>query len=294
MATPLPLCYLNGTYLPLAEARVSPLDRAFLFADAVYEVMPVYGRRPFRFAAHCERLARSLGELGMDDPLTREQWHEIIATLIERNAPHNDADDLYVYWQVSRGTEFGRNHAPLPDIDRTVFAFCSPLSLPDQATLERGVSCVTAQDNRWGRCDIKSTALLANILLRERATATGAAEAILLREGALTEGSASAVHVVVDGELVTPALSPQILPGLTRGAVEKMALRAAVPWRCGPITEAQLRSASEVMLSAATREVIAVTSLDGKPIGSGAPGPVWRVLHAELQKYKRELSGRPW
>ncbi|HTC51656.1 MAG TPA: D-amino acid aminotransferase [Steroidobacteraceae bacterium] len=294
MATPLPICYLNGAYLPLAEARVSPLDRAFLFADAVYEVMPVYGRRPFRFAAHCERLARSLKALGMADPYTREQWHELIATLIERNAPHNTAADLYVYWQVTRGMQFGRNHAPLPDIERTVFAFCAPLILPDQAALERGVSCVTAQDNRWGRCDIKSTALLANILLRERATEAGASEAILLREGLLTEGSASAVHVVVNGELLTPALSPQVLPGLTRGAVEKMAARAQIPCRDAALTQAQLRAASEVMLSAATREVIAVTAIDGIPVGTGQPGPVWRAVHTQLQKYKGELAGRPW
>jgi D-alanine transaminase len=294
VATPLPVCYLNGAYLPLAEARVSPLDRAFLFADAVYEVMPVYGRRPFRFAAHCERLARSLAALGMADPLSREQWHELIATLIEHNAAHNSAEHLYVYWQVTRGTQYGRNHAPLPDIERTVFAFCAPLLLPDRDALERGVSCVTAQDNRWGRCDIKATALLANILLRDRATTAGASEAILLREGVLTEGSASAVHVVWDNQLVTPALSPQVLPGLTRGAVEKMALRAGIPTRSATVTQAQLRSASEVMLSAATREVIAVTAIDGAPVGRGTPGPVWRALHAELQKYKQELAGRPW
>ena len=294
MATPLPLCYLNGEYLPLAQARVSPLDRGFLFADAVYEVMPVYGRRPFRFAAHCERLSRSLQELGMHDPRSREQWHEIIATLIERNAGDNSAPDMYVYWQVTRGAEYGRNHAPLPQLERTVFAFCSPLTLPDQATLERGVSCVTAPDNRWGRCDIKSTALLANILLREHATQAGATEAILLRAGELTEGSASAVHVVLQGELLTPALSAQVLPSLTRGAVEKMAQRAGIPVRATRITEAQLRSASEVMLSAATREVIAVTQIDGAAVGSGQPGPVWRALHEQLQRYKQELAGRPW
>jgi D-alanine transaminase len=290
MAMPLPVCYLNGDYLPLAQARVSPLDRAFLFADAVYEVMPVYGRRPFRFAAHCERLARSLRELGMEDPHSREQWHAMIATLIERNA----TDDIYVYWQVTRGAEFGRNHAPLPKLERTVFAFCAPLTLPDQAQLARGVSCVTALDNRWGRCDIKSTALLANILLREQAAQAGASETILLRDGQLTEGSASAVHVVLDGELVTPALSPQVLPGLTRGAVEKMAQRAGLTVRSAPICEAQLRSASEVMLSAATREVIAVTQLDGAAVGTGAPGPVWRAIHAGLQEYKQELAQRPW
>jgi D-alanine transaminase len=290
MATPLPLCYLNGEYLPLAQARVSPLDRAFLFADAVYEVMPVYGRRPFRFVAHCERLAASLRELGMDDPHSREQWHEIIATLIDRNA----TDDTYVYWQVTRGTEYGRNHAPLPVLQRTVFAFCSPLTLPDAATLERGVSAVTAVDNRWGRCDIKATALLANILLREQATRAGASEAILLRDGELTEGSASAVHVVLDGQLVTPALSAQVLPSLTRGAVEKMAQRAGVTVRCAKITAAELVSASEIMLSAATREVIAVTKLNGMPVGTGQPGPVWRALHTQLQLYKEELAGRPW
>ena len=126
MATPLPVCYLNGAYLPLAEARVSPLDRAFLFADAVYEVMPVYGRRPFRFVAHCERLAASLAALGMEDPYTRVQWHDLIANLIERNAPHNSAENLYVYWQVTRGAEFGRNHAPLPHIERTVRVLLAP------------------------------------------------------------------------------------------------------------------------------------------------------------------------
>jgi D-alanine transaminase len=290
MATPLPVCYLNGEYLPLAQARVSPLDRGFLFADAVYEVMPVYGRRPFRFAAHCERLARSLHELGMEDPHSREQWRAIMASLIERNA----TDDIHIYWQVTRGAEFGRNHAPLPKLDRTVFAFCSPLTLPDEAQLARGVSCVTALDNRWGRCDIKSTALLANILLREQAAQAGASETILLRDGQLTEGSASAVHVVLDGELVTPALSPQVLPGLTRGAVEKMAQRAGISVRSAAVSEAQLRSASEVMLSAATREVIAVTRLDGAPVGNGAPGPVWRAIHAGLQQYKQELAPRPW
>jgi D-alanine transaminase len=290
MATPLPLCYLNGEYLPLAQARVSPLDRAFLFGDAVYEVMPVYGRRPFRFAAHCERLSHSLRELGMDDPHSREEWHGIIATLIDRNA----TDDTYVYWQVTRGAEFGRNHAPLPKLPRTVFAFCSPLTLPEPAALAGGVSCVTAVDNRWGRCDIKSTALLANILLREQAAQAGASETILLRDGLLTEGSASAVHVVRDGELITPALSHQVLLGLTRGAVEKMAQRAGITVRAAPVSAAELRAAAEIMLSAATREVIAVTRLDGVAVGTGQPGPVWRAIHTQLQQYKQELAARPW
>jgi len=290
MAGPLPTCYLNGQYLPLSEARVSPLDRAFLFADAVYEVMPVYGRRPFRFHAHCDRLGRSLEGLGMRDPLTRPQWHEVFATLIERNA----TDDTYLYWQVTRGTEYGRNHTPLPDIARTVFAFSAPLPRPTPAQLELGAAAITAADTRWARCDLKTTALLANVLLRQLATDADATETILLRDGVLTEGSSSAVHVVVDGELRSPPQTHAILPGTTRGAVEKMAARAGIPWRATTVTEAELRGASEIILSAAVRETTAVTTLDGRPVGDGRPGPVWHAIHHQLAAYKQELSEKPW
>ena len=290
MATPLPTCYLNGQYLPLSEARVSPLDRAFLFADAVYEAMPVYGRRPFRFNAHCDRLARSLEGLGMRDPLTRPQWREVFSTLIERNA----TDDTYIYWQVSRGAEYGRNHAPLPELPRTVFAFCTPLPRTSPEQLERGAAAITAADTRWARCDLKTTALLANVLLRQLACDADATETILLRDGQLTEGSSSAVHVVVDGELRSPPLTSAVLPGTTRGAVEKMAGRAGIAWRAAPVSEAELRGASEIILSAAVRETTAVTTLDGRPVGDGRPGPAWRAIHRELQAYKRELSEQPW
>ncbi len=219
MAEPLTLCYLNGAYLPLAEARISPLDRGFLYADAVYEVMPVYGGRPFRFAAHTERLARSLAGIGMEDPHSRAEWRAILATLIERNG----GGDQYVYWQVTRGAQLGRTHAPLPHIPRTVFAFCAPLPPTSADTLEKGVSCVTAADTRWARCDIKSIALLANVLLRQLSVEAAAAETILLRDGELTEASASAVHVVLGGEVLMPPYSRRILAGTTRGALEEMA-----------------------------------------------------------------------
>ena len=290
MAEPLPLCYLNGDYLPLGEARISPLDRGFLYADAVYEVMPVYRGRPFRFMAHSERLSRSLAGISMEDPHTREEWRAILGTLIERNG----GGDQYVYWQVSRGAELGRTHAPLPHIPRTVFAFCAPWPEPPADLAERGVACVTAADTRWARCDIKSTALLANVLLRQRSVDAAAAETILLRDGELTEASASAVHVVLGGEVLMPPNSPRILPGTTRGAVEEMAARAAITCRVQPVSEAQLRSADEVWISAATREVQPVTVLDGHPIASGRPGPLWRRVHEELQRYKQELAGTPW
>ena len=290
MAEPLPLCYLNGDYLPLVEARISPLDRGFLYADAVYEVMPVYGGRPFRFAAHAERLSRSLAGISMEDPHTLDGWRAILGTLIERNG----GGDQYIYWQVSRGAQPGRTHAPLPQIPRTVFAFCAPWPEPPRELAERGVACVTASDTRWARCDIKSTALLANVLLRQLSVDAAAAETILLREGELTEASASAVHVVLGGEVLMPPNSRRILPGTTRGAVEEMAARAAIPCRVQAISEAQLRSADEVWISAATREVQPVTALDGRPIGSGRPGPLWRRVYEELQHYKQELAGTPW
>lgn len=290
MAEPLPLCYLNGTYLPLAEARISPLDRGFLYADAVYEVMPVYRGRPFRFAAHTERLSRSLAGISMQDPHTREQWRAILGTLIERNG----GGDQYVYWQVTRGAQLGRTHAPLPDIPRTVFAFCAPWPPPPPDLQEKGIRCVTATDTRWARCDLKSTALLANVLLRQLSVDADSAETILLREGELTEASAAAVHVVLGGEVLMPPNSRRILPGTTRSAVEELAARVAIRCRVQPVSEAQLRAADEVWISAATREVQPVTALDGHPIGSGRPGPLWRRVYEELQRYKQELAGTPW
>jgi D-alanine transaminase len=290
MAEPLPICYLNGAFLPLREARISPLDRGFLYADGVYEVMPVYGGRPFRFGAHLERLGRSLAGLSMDDPHTRDEWRAILGGLIARNG----GGEQYLYWQVTRGAEFGRNHAPLPRIERTVFAFGAPLAPNPPAVLERGVSCITATDTRWARCDIKSTALLANVLLRQLAVEADAQETILLRDGELTEASASSVHVVLGGEVLVPPNSRRILPGTTRSAIEELAARAGLTCRLVPVSEAQLRAADEVWLSAATRELQPVTVLDGHVVGTGRPGPVWRRVYEALQHYKQELAGTPW
>jgi D-alanine transaminase len=288
---PLPVCYLNGDYLPLRDARISPLDRGFLYADGAYEVTPVYGNRPFRFAAHHDRLTRSLRELRMDDPLARDAWRDLYRELIERNG---NPGDLYVYVQVTRGAEYGRNHAPLPDVPRTVFAFAAPWPTGRAGWLENGLPAVTAQDTRWARCDIKSVSLLSNVLLRQLACDEGASEAILLRDGQLTDASASSVHVVIDGELRTPPNSWKLLPGTTRGVIEEIAERASVPWRSVAVSEAELRGASEILLGAATREVQPVTSLDGKPVGTGKPGPVWRKLFDAFQSYKQTLAGTPW
>jgi D-alanine transaminase len=290
MATPYPLCYLNGQYVAIEEARISPFDRGFLYSDGAYEMMPVYAGRPFRFKAHLERMTRSLGEILMEDPHTAEEWREIITKLI---TPQGDADQ-YVYWQVTRGAVLDRTHAPLPKLPRTVFAFVSPFPKASAEAVANGVACVTAHDTRWARRDIKSVSLLANVLLRQLSVDANASETILLSNGLLTEGSASAVHVVIDGEIRTPPNSWLILPGTTRGAVQKMAERLGIPSRSVNVTESELRSADEIWLSAAVREMSAVTLLDGRRVGDGKVGPIYQRIRAELERYKAELAGTPW
>ena len=289
MADPLPIAYLDGEFLPLREARVSPLDRAFLYGDAVYEVMPVYAGRVFRFTEHFDRLDRSLREIRMQPVYERKRWADVCQELVERNG----GGDMYIYVQVSRGAEFGRNHAPLPEIERTVFCFAAPPVVPPPEKLERGVKAVTAPDNRWARCDVKSTALLANVLLKQLAVDAGAHETIMLRDGQLKEGSSTTVHVVIGGEIRTPPRSQQILPGTTRDVVGQLAARAGIAFLACEISEAELRSADEVFIGAATFGTLAVTTLDGRPVGSGAPGPVWKRIRALFEDYKRELAGKP-
>jgi D-alanine transaminase len=284
MAEPLPMCYLNGSVMPLRDARVSPLDRSFLFGDGVYEVIAMHAGYASRMSANIARLRRSLTELRIRNPHTDAEWAQIVQEL----ASANGGGDLYVYLQVSRGMEFGRNHAPLPDVEPTIFGFCSPLPAVAADVLENGVSAITAQDTRWARCDIKSVALLANVLLRQQAIEAGAAETILLREGWLTDASASAVHVVIAGEILTPPRTHQLLPGTTRGLIEQLAEREKIPCRSAPVSEAALRSAEEIWLSAATRGVMPVTQLDGKKVGDGRPGPVWRRMYAlVVESWKR-------
>jgi D-alanine transaminase len=291
MGEPLPICFLNGEFLPLRDARISPLDRGFLYSDGAYEVTPVYAGRPFRFEQHHDRLTRSLAEIRMEDPLTRAAWRDLYRGLIERNG--GTRSDLYIYVQVSRGAEFGRNHAPLPDVPRTVFAFASPW--PARANWqEKGLPAITAADTRWARCDIKSVSLLANVLLRQLAVDQQATETILLRDGFLTDASSSSVHVVIGGEVRTPPNSWKLLPGTTRGVMEEIAGRAGVTRRSTAVTEAELRGAEEIIIGAATREVQPITSLDGKPVGTGKPGPVWRTLYDAYQVYKREVADQPW
>jgi D-alanine transaminase len=288
-AVPLPICYLNGDYLPLAEARVSPLDRAFLFGDAVYEVVPVYASRPFRLREHLDRLNRSLAGIRMPPPLPHGGWGQLCGELISRNS----AGDAYLYLQVTRGAEFGRNHAWPEGLKPTLFGYATALERVPPSLLDTGVSAVTAADTRWARRDIKSTALLANILLKKLSADAGAFETIMLENGTLTEGSSTTVHVVKDGVIHTPPNGHHILPGTTRDVVTELAARAGLGVEGNRITEAQLRAADEIWLAFATRGVLPVTTLDGVPVGTGKPGPLFKKMSSAFAGYIRELAGTP-
>jgi D-alanine transaminase len=288
MAEPLPQCYLNGDYVALRDARISPLDRGFLFGDSVYEVLPVFAGRMFLFREHFDRLARSLREIRMKNPHSHEQWLGILEPLIARNG----GGDMYVYVQVTRGMEFGRNHAFPSVVKPSVFAMASPLPVFTEQQRNEGLSAITVQDFRWGRCDIKSTALLANVLMKQQAADAGANEAIILRDDEVLEGSSTSVFVVSGGVLATPPNSHRLLPGTTRDAALSLAT-GVMPVEIRKISVQELRAADEVWISAATRDVLPVTRIDGVPVGTGRPGPVWLGMNHSFKGLRQRLAGTP-
>lgn len=276
------ICYLNGEFVPLLDARIPVLDRGFIYGDGVYEVIPVYGRRPFRVDGHLARLKRSLAAIRIDDPMADAAWEALIAELIARNEPA----DQSIYIQVTRGVA-KRDHSFPKGIVPTVFLMSNPLSTPSAEQVERGVAAVTTTDNRWYRCDIKSTALLANVLLRQFATDQGAAEAVLMRDGFLTEGSAANIFAVKNGVILTPAKSHLLLPGITYDVIIELARGAGLALEQRDVSEVEVRAADELWLTSASREVLAITTLDGRPVGKGDPGPIFRRMYALFQDLKR-------
>jgi D-alanine transaminase len=289
MSGPLPFCYLNGGYVPLQQASVSPFDRAFLFGDAVYEVVPVYAGRPFRLRQHLDRLNRSLDGIRMPPPMAHGDWAHICQELISRN----EADDAHLYMQVSRGAEFGRNHAWPEGLKPTVFAYCTALDPLPAAFTDNGVTAITAPEIRWARRDIKATSLLGNILLKKLAADAGAFETIMLENGELTEGSSTTVHVVKDAVIHTPPNGRRILPGTTRDVVLELADLLSIRNVSASVTEAQLRSADEVWLAFSTRGLLPITKIDGAAVGSGKPGPLFKRMYVAFNNYIRDLQDTP-
>ncbi len=279
------ICYLDGQYLPLEQARVSPMDRGFLFGDGGYEVIPVYSRRPFRLEEHIARLGHTLAAIGLPDPHSAAEWAAIVREIVARN----DWQDQSVYLQVTRGADDKRNHAFPAVVRPTVFLMSDALVTPPAAQLESGVAAVSAADFRWLRCDLKTIALLANCLLRQQAVAQGCAETILFRDGFLTEGAASNIFIVRDGVMLTPPKSHLMLPGITYDVVLELAQRHGLAHEVREILEDEVRSADEIWMTSSTKEVLAITALDGRPVGSGRPGPVGRQMHAWYQDFKNTV-----
>lgn len=273
--------YLNGQFLPLEEAKVSVLDRGFIYGDGVYELVPVYGRRPYRLRQHLARLQRSLDGIRLANPHTDAEWEAIIAGLIGRMT----FADQGVYLQVTRGAA-KRDHAFPAGVAPTVFMMSNPLALPSREQIERGVAVVTAADERWLHCDLKTISLLGNVLARQLAVDAGATETVLFRNGHLTEASASNVLLVRDGVIVAPPKDNQILPGITYDVAFELAREGGLPIELRPVPKDEALAADEMWLSSSTKEVLAVTSLDGRPFGGGKPGPVFRKVHALFQASK--------
>ena len=300
MTTALPdtLCYLNGRYLRLAEAQVSVLDRGFIFGDGIYEVVPVYGRKLFRFDEHMARLARSLAKVRIANPHDSAQWLGLMRPLVAALAEQQGADDQLVYLQVTRGVAL-RDHAMPPDIEPTVFMMVNPMKPASAEQRHHGVACTTARDFRWERGDIKSISLLGNVLARQMSADHGAVETIMFREGVhggpwLTEASASNVWVVHEGALLGPPKSEHVLEGIRYDLLRELCEEVGIAYNLRPLSEADVRAADEVLLSSATKEVLPVTRIDGDAVGHGAlrgkPGPVYARLYEAYQRAKTTQS----
>jgi D-alanine transaminase len=276
------IVYLNGQFLAVTQAKVSVLDRGFVYGDGVYEVVPLYARRPFRIAEHLARLDHSLAGIRLANPHTRDEWQRLIGELAQRQP----FDDQSVYLQVTRGVA-KRDHAFPAGVSPTVFMMSNPLVLPSSTQVEQGVAVVTADDNRWRRCDLKTTSLLGNVLMRQLAADAGAVETVMFRDGFLTEASASNVLTVHQGTVVAPPKDNQILPGITYDAVLGFCARAGVPFEIRPVPRDEALAADELWLSSSTKEVLAVTTVDGRPFAGGVPGPVFRRVYEAFQAGKR-------
>lgn len=281
--------YLNGEFLPRAEAKVSVFDRGFLLGDGVYELIPVYSGKPFRLDAHLHRLQFSLDGIRLANPLGIETWRERILQLIALQ----DFADQSVYIQVTRGTPVEgqplRDHAFPRNAPPTVFMFAQPLVTATAEQKAAGVCAVSAVDNRWLRCNVKAISLLANLLLRQQAVDVACAETVMLRDGFLTEGAASNIFVVKDGVLKAPPPSSLMLTGITYDVVLELAARHGIPHETGPVTEAEVRHADELWMTSSTREIMAIVKLDGVPVGTGVPGPVARRMDALYQTFKQQV-----
>ena len=283
-------CYLNGEFTQLQNAKISVMDRGFIFGDGIYEVVPVYGGQPFRFAQHMARLERSLAELRITNPMSRAEWAAIASKLIADYAQSTGANgqngDQMIYIQVSRGVAM-RDHVMPENITPTVFVMSNKMSVPSEAVRQQGVACVTADDFRWEKAHIKSTSLLGAVFSRQISFDAGATETVMFRDGYLSEAAASNVWVVKNGKLLGTPKDNLVLEGIRYGLIEKLCQQQGIGFELRRISRAEVLQADELLLSSASKEVLAITTLDGQPVGNGRPGPVGERLYTGYQLAKQ-------
>ena len=306
---PSTICYLNGDYTPLKDAKISVLDRGFIFGDGVYEVLPAYSGQLFRFEQHMARLDRSLTELRIPNPMTRDEWLQIAMKLIAAHADEMQASTLndtqnklenafppafeqIIYIQVSRGVA-PRDHVMPPGLKPTVFVMINPMKMPSAQARAEGVACVTADDFRWEKAHIKSTSLLGAVFSRQISADEGALETVMFRGDYLSEAASSNVWVVKGGKLLGPPKDQLVLEGIRYGLFEELCLAQGIPFELRRITKAEVLGADELLLSSATKEVLPVTLLDGVKVGTGLPGPIYAKLYKAYQEAKKQTAYAP-
>jgi len=273
--------YLNGEYAPVNDLKISVLDRGFIFGDGVYEVIPIYSRKPFHLENHLIRLQNSLDGIRLSNPHTNSEWRDLIQKMINLHP----WEDQYVYLQITRGVA-RRDHGFPKETTHTVFMMTNPWTAPAAELLTNGVAAVTAEDQRWLRCHLKTTALLANVLMRQYAIDHGAVEVILLRDGFMTEGSASNILGVKNGVLLAPPKDNLILPGITYDVILKLAEEEHIPLEIRNISENEVLNADELLLTSSTKEIMPITRLNDKPVANGKPGPIFHQLYKAYQLAK--------
>ena len=281
------MIYLNGSFIPIEDARISVLDRGFIFGDGVYEVIPVYSHIPFRLAEHLRRLQKSLDGIQLNNPYTDVEWTKLLEQIIAGN----EGDDQSLYLHITRGVA-PRNHAFPKGVLPTVFIMSSPSVATPKELIVTGISAITANDNRWSRCDIKAISLLPNVLLRQMASDSNAIETLLLRDGFLSEGAASNIFTVKNKLLLVPPKSNLMLPGITYDVVLEIANKYQMPYEIREISENDLRSSDEILLTSSTKEIMPITLLDGKKVGSGKPGEAFSQLYQHYQNFKNSIMRR--
>jgi D-alanine transaminase len=285
---PLP-CYLNGEFTTLPHARVSVMDRGFLLGDGIYEVVPAYDGRLFRFAEHMARLERSLAEVRITNPHTPGEWKAIALRLLGEHATAQGAGPQSIYLQVTRGVAM-RDHTMLEGLKPTAFMMVTTAKLPSAAQRDLGVACITADDFRWRKAHIKSTSLLGAVMARQISADVDAAETIMFRDGQLSEGASSNVWVVKDGAVAGVTRDHLVLEGIRYGLMGELCTEAGIPFDLRRISRDEVTLADELMLSSAGKEILAVSLLDGVPVGNGRPGPIYQKLY---QGYQRAIARTP-